>query len=327
MKFKENVPLAQYSNYKIGGPAGLFFEAKDERALTHAVAEAKRRKIPVFILAGGTNLLIDDKGFEGLVIRPAFTAVRAKGATMIEAGAGASMADLLEFAAARSLAGLEWAGGLPGTGGGAVRGNAGCFGGETKDALVAVRSFDMRTMKFVTRRASECAFRYRDSVFKKRERRRGGGEIVVRATFRLKKGDARTIRRAIREKIAYRTARQPLEYPNIGSMFKNVPLAAIRRKGSVAYRRALAEGRLAYRGSEFTVKTDPFPVIPAAKLISECGLRGVSMGGAMISPKHPNFIVNALGAGSWDVQVLMLLVKEVVWRKFKVRLEEEVQMV
>ncbi len=327
MEFKENITLAKYSNYRIGGLARFFFEAKDERALAWAVAEAKRRRIPVFVLAGGTNLLMDDKGFDGLVLRPAMMTLRMKGKTMVEAGAGASMADLLTFAAARSLAGLEWAGGLPGTVGGAVRGNAGCFGGETKDVLASVRSFDMRTMKFVTRRAEECAFRYRDSVFKKMEGRKRGGEIVVSATFRLRKGDPRAIRRAIREKIAYREARQPLDYPNIGSIFKNVPLAAIHPKGSVAYHKAVAEGVLAYRGSRFSVKMDPFPVLPAAKFIGECGLRGVSMGGAMISPKHTNFIVNALGAGSWDVAVLMELAKAAVWRKFKVRLEEEVEIV
>lgn len=327
MKFKENISLARYSNYRIGGPARFFFEAKNEREVVWAVREAKRLRVPVFVLAGGTNLLIDDKGFDGLVLRPMMKTLRGTGKANVEAGAGVSMAHLLKFAAAQSRAGLEWAGGLPGTVGGAVRGNAGCFGGEIKDCVASVRSLDMRTMKILTRSAAQCAFRYRDSIFKRNEKRKGGGEIILSITFALRKGDPRAIMRTAREKIAYRRERQPLEYPNIGSMFKNVPLEALLEKKSARYRAALAAGELVYRGARFSVKTDPFPVIAAAKLIGESGLRGVSMGGAMISPKHTNFIVNALGAGSWDVAVLMLLAKEVVQRKFGIRLEEEVQVI
>ncbi len=330
MKFKENISLAAYSHYKIGGPARFFFEAKNEREILWAMKEAKRMRIPVFVLAGGTNVLMDDKGFEGLVLRPAIGGVHAVGGArkgLVEAGAGASMDALLAFALRRSLAGLEWAGGLPGTVGGAVRGNAGCFGGEMKDSIVSVRSFDPRTMKVRTRTVKQCAFGYRDSVFKRLEKRTGGGEIVLSAVFRLAKGDAKAIARAAKEKIAYRKKHQPLEYANIGSMFKNVPLEKIHPKRSAKYRAAVAAGEVSYKGTRFSVKTDPFPVIAAAKLIGEAGLRGVSMGGAMISPKHPNFIVNALGASSWDVAVLMLLAKEVVRRRFGVRLEEEVQMI
>ncbi len=332
MKFKENISLAAFSNYKIGGPARFFFEAKGEREIAWAMKEAKRMRIPVFVLAGGTNILMDDGGFAGLVLRPTMRKIRmrrgaVKGSVEVEADAGASMSELLGFAAQRSLAGFEWAGGLPGTVGGAVRGNAGCFGGEMKDRIVSVRSFDPRTMKVRTRTVKQCAFGYRDSVFKQLEKRKGGGEIVLSAAFRLSGGDANAIVREAKKRIAYRREHQPLEYPNIGSMFKNVPLETLHSKGGAKYRAAVTAGELLYKGTRFSVKMDPFPMIAAAKLISEAGLRGVSMGGAMISPKHPNFIVNALGASSWDVAVLMLLVKEVVRRKFGVRLEEEVQMI
>ncbi len=330
MEFKENISLAKYSNYKIGGPARYFFEAKSEREMMWALKEAKRRNIPVLVIAGGTNLLIGDEGFEGLVLRPMIATLRVRGGARkptVEVGAGVSVAELLKFATKRSLSGLEWAGGLPGTVGGAVRGNAGCFGGEIKDRIVQVRSVDVRTMKIVKRNAKQCGFRYRDSIFKRNEKRNGGGEVVLGVTLRLEKGDARAIARGVREKIEYRRVHQPLEYPNIGSMFKNVPLAALYPKSGQKYRMAVAAGEISHRGTRFSVKTDPFPVIAAAKLISESGLRGVSMGGAMISPKHPNFIVNALGASSWDVAVLILLIKEVVHRKFGIRLEEEVQIV
>jgi UDP-N-acetylmuramate dehydrogenase len=320
-KFKENVPLSKFSHYKIGGPARFFFVAKTEREVAWAIKEAKKLKVPVFVLGGGTNILISDSGFDGLVLRPDIRGVKIKG-TAATVGAGVPMAELLHAATARSLAGLEWAGGLPGTVGGAIRGNAGCFGGEIKDSVVSVRSFDTKTMKVVTRTARACGFAYRHSIFKKKN----GAEIVLSVTLKLAKGNKKAIARVINERIKYRKEHHPLEYPNIGSIFKNVPLRAIHKEGSVKYRESLRALSLALRGSQFSVKTDPFPVIFAAKLISESGLRGVSAGGAMISPKHPNFIVNALGAGSSDVANLITLAKAEVDRKFAIHLEEEVQL-
>lgn len=344
MRFRENVSLAQYSYYKIGGDARFFFEAKNEKELAWAVREAKAQKLPIFVLAGGTNILIADEGFDGLVLRPALTALsikeprRAAAANAVKkqtphkartitvtAGAGATMDDLVRLTARRGLEGFAWAGGLPGTVGGAVRGNAGCFGSEMKDVVTTVRSFDLRTMAFVTRTAAECKFGYRASIFKKKETRKGGGEIVVSVTFRLKEGDTHAIKKAVREKIVYRERAHPLEHPNIGSTFKNVPLRSVHPRASAEYRAACNAGELMFCGSQFSVKTDPVPVISAAKLISETGIRGVSVGGAMISPKHPNFIVNTWGANAQEVKALMALAKAEVHRKFGVALEEEVQ--
>ena len=326
-KFQENVPLRRWSHYKIGGPARFFVSPRNEREVRSAVAEAKKRKLAIFVLGGGTNLLIDDDGFDGLVLRPAIGGIKItrvkKGEYRATAGAGVLMSDLLDFCVKHSLSGLEWAGGLPGTVGGAIRGNAGCFGGEMKDSIESVRSFDIGTMRSVVRAKRACAFGYRMSAFKKKN----GREIILSATIRLKKGDKKAIAASIREKIGHRKENHPLDYPNIGSIFKNVPLAAIRNERGAAYREALAAARLAYRGSRFSVKNDPFPVISAAKLVSEAGLRGVSAGGAMISGKHPNFIVNALDARAEDVRALIMLAKSAVKRKFAVRLEEEVQIV
>jgi UDP-N-acetylmuramate dehydrogenase len=325
-KFKENVPLSKFSHYKIGGPARFFFEAKTEKDVQWAVKEARKRKLPIFMLGGGTNLLIGDSGFDGLVLRVNIGGIKikkeGKEAATVTVGAGVVMADLLKRTTAGSLAGFEWAGGLPGTVGGAIRGNAGCFGGEIKDAVASVRSLDTKTGMIITRTARQCAFAYRHSIFKKKN----GTEIVLGATFALRKGNKKEIARVIKERVEYRRAHHPLEHPNIGSIFKNVPLSAIQKKGSVKYNMALNDATLAFRGSRFSVKTDPFAVISTGKLISESGLRGVSAGGAMISPKHPNFIVNVLGAGSSDVMSLIVLVKAEVKRKFGVRLEEEVQL-
>ena len=320
-RFKENIPLSKFSHYKIGGPARFFFDAKSAKEVQWAVKEAKARKLSVFVLGGGTNLLIGDEGFAGLVLRPIIKDVKVKGTT-VTVGAGVMMADLLKFAAEYSLAGLEWAGGLPGTVGGAIRGNAGCFGGEIKDTIASVRSFDIKKMKMVDRTGKQCAFAYRHSIFKKKN----GAEIIMQATFALTKGNKKEITKVIKERIAYRKERHPLDYPNIGSIFKNVPLHVIHKKGSEQYKKALAASTLAFRGSQFSVKSDPFPVIFAAKLISESGLRGVSAGGAMISPKHTNFIVNVLAARSGDVKSLIALAKTKVSGKFGIFLEEEIQL-
>jgi len=321
-KFKESVLLSTFSNYKIGGPARFFFNAKNEKEVVWAAKEAKAKKLPVFILSGGTNLLIGDEGFKGLVLRPDITSIKIKGTTLT-VGAGVLMSDLLDVTTKKSLSGLEWAGGLPGALGGAIRGNAGCFGGEIKDSIVSVRSLDRKTMKIVERTAKQCAFSYRDSIFKQRN----GNDVILSATLRLEKGDKKTIAASIKEKIEYRKRHHPLEYPNIGSTFKNVPLHSIHKEGSAKYNAALAKATLEHKGSTFSIKTDPFPVISAAKLISESGLRGVSYGGAMISPKHPNFIVNILDASAPDVQNLITLAKAEVKKKFGVVLEEEIQII
>ncbi len=322
LKFKERVPLASFSHYQIGGPARYFFEPKTEAEVAWAVREARAKRIPIFVLGGGTNLLIHDAGFHGLVLRPKLRELSVRG-TSLAAGASVLMDDLLNYSVRHSLSGLEWAGGLPGTLGGAIRGNAGCFGGEMKDSVVSVRSFDVRNMKIIERSARSGRFGYRTSVFKKR----GNREIILSAVLRLKKGNAREIARSIQEKVAYRIKNHPLEYPNIGSIFKNVPLSFIAGKRTAKYRNAILEGSIVFQGSRFSVKTDPFPVISAAKLISESGLRGARAGGAMIAIKHPNFIVNVAAARAADVQKLITAAKRGVWKKFKVSLEEEVQIV
>lgn len=306
--FKEQILLSQFSNYKIGGPARYFFEAKTEREVGDALAVAKRLKLKVFVLGGGTNLLIDDKGFNGLVLKPAITFLKSKG-TSVEVGAGVLMKDLLSYVTKKKLSGLEWAGGLPGTVGGAVRGNAGAFKGEIQQVITNVTSIDIASGEKMVRTKKECHFGYRSSIFKEKQKK----EIVISATLQLEKGDTEKIKAAILEKIRYRRDRHPIDYPNIGSIFKNVGLDSVPLKARV--------------GLKKVVKTDPFPVVPTAYLISETALQGVSFGGAMISPKHPNFIVNVLEASASDVLALVALVKKEVYKKFCIRLEEEVEIV
>ncbi|MFZ0335157.1 MAG: UDP-N-acetylmuramate dehydrogenase [Candidatus Acidiferrales bacterium] len=308
VKIQEEVPLAEHSNYRIGGPARYFCEAANEEEIRNGVLFAREQRVPLFILGGGTNLLIDDSGFKGLVLKVNVMQLAVDGQTMT-VGAGMMVSDMLKFTMEHALSGLEWSGGLPGTVGGAVRGNAGAFKGEIKDRIVSVESFDVETLAAVTRGNAACKFGYRSSIFKEKN----GREIILRATLNMDGGDARQIAAGIQEKINYRLERHPMEYPNIGSTFKNVDLELVPK----IWRNAFAK----------VIKIDPFPVVPTAYLISEAGLRGMQHGAAMVSPKHPNFIVNLGGATAADVRFLIAEVKEKVFEKYGIRLEEEIQLV
>lgn len=306
--FQENVSLKSFSNYKIGGNAEYFFEANGIDGLVSAVIKAGERKLPVFILGGGTNLLIDDAGFSGLVLKPNLNKIKIDDIEL-RIGAGVLIEAVLDVTVNKKLKGLEWAGGLPGTLGGAIRGNAGAFGGEIKDSIKEVVSLDISGVipKIRKRSRRECDFGYRSSIFK----RGGNKEIILEASLVLSRGDKNIIQAGIEEKINYRKERHPIEYPNIGSIFKNVEVSAIPK--------SLLRGI-----PSVAIKNDPFPVVPAAYFISKTGIKGISFGGAMISPKHPNFIVNVLDAKSSHVDSLIALAREEVKNKFDISLHEEV---
>lgn len=302
----ENIPLAQHCNYRIGGLARYFCDALSEEEIRSAIVFAREKRAPIFILASGTNLLFADEGFDGLVLKPNLKQID-QHAGIVEVGAGALVSDLLNFTVAHALSGLEWSGGLPGTVGGAVRGNAGAFKGEIKDRIVSVDSLDVDTLKKITRDNSACRFAYRSSIFKEK----GGQEIILSTKIQLENGNPNQIAEGIQEKINYRLQRHPMEFPNTGSTFKNVDLNHVPEK----FREAFAK----------VVKVDPFPVIPTAFLITEAGLKGTRQGGAMVSPKHANFIINADNATAADVKGLIAIVKKRVYEKFEIRLEEEIQ--
>lgn len=304
---QEEVSLKKFSNYRIGGPARYFKKAGTVEELIEAIKWAEEKKIPIYILGGGTNILWSDNGFDGLVIKPDFNSMKVNGST-ITAGAGVPMPTLVQATIGRGLSGLSWAGGLPGTFGGAIYGNAGAFGGEIKDVVTKVVSLDMKTLKLRERSNAECQFRYRSSIFKT-----DGKEIILQGTIKLAPGDKRMLYEGMVARMNYRSRQQPLEYPNIGSIFKNVPVGELEKKLVEPHRQV--------------VKEDPFPVIPAAHLIDQAGLRGVSHGGAMISPRHPNFIINVLDAKASDVSALIKLVKKKIKEKFNIQLEEEVRII
>lgn len=302
MNMQQNVPLKDFSNYGIGGPAKFFAELKSPNDLKEIDFS---RFNNLFILGGGTNVLIPDEGFNGLVVYNNLKKMELKG-DELHLGAGELIEDILNFCVQNSLSGLEWAGGLPGTIGGAVRGNAGAFKGEIKDNVFSIQSFNVRTGKITTKTNKQCEFGYRMSFFKKNP-----DEIITYVILKLVRGDKSSIEQQIQEKINYRFLKHPMEYPNIGSTFKNIPLTNLSEKLI----------------KEFTafIKNDPFPVVPTTKLLALAGLKGRREGDAQISEKHPNFIVNLRNARSSDVLKLIELAKKTVKEKWGIDLEEEIQ--
>ena len=303
---EENVLLAPLTTFKIGGPAKYFVQVTTTEELMMAIKLAKKNSWSVFILAGGSNLIVSDRGFEGLVIAINITGWEIKG-YQVTSAPSTTMKELVDASIEEELEGLEWAGGLPGSFGGAVRGNAGCFGSEMKDIITSVESINIETGETVTRTHDDCQFEYRGSYYKYHP------EIIISATMQLRPGDKVKLRQMADEHIEYRKNRQPLEYPNAGSIFKNVPLERVPKEHLPLFAEA--------------IKNDPFPIVPSAKIIAVAGLKGMRVGDAQLSEKHSNYIVNLGQAKASDIVTLIEKIKEEIKNKYQIDLEVEPQLV
>lgn len=308
---QRNISLKKHSNFKIGGGVSYFSEFKSKENLIDTLLEWKELdlRLPVFVLGGGTNILFNDDGFDGLILKDSISFIKRDGINLI-VGSGTKISDLIDYCTQNSLSGFEWAGGLPGTVGGAIRGNAGAFKGEVKDNLTEVESLDIKSLQLTKRNNDKCKFSYRQSIFKKGE---GEREIILSAKFEMKKGAQEDIKNETQSHVDYRIDRHPLDFPNIGSTFKNIPVEKVPATVLDKF--------------NDKIKNDPFPVLPVAKLIAEAGLKGRTAGGAMVSMKHPNFIINFNNARAMDVLTLIDLIKKEIKEKFDVSLEEEIMIV
>ena len=307
-QIKKNVFLRDFSNFRIGGPASYFSQIKNTDDLAKLLKEWKRThkgSSEIFILGGGTNILFSDKGIKGLVIKNSIIGISQEG-NIIRVGAGTLVPDFLNYCIKNSLSGLEWAGGLPGTVGGAVRGNAGAYNGEIKDKIVEVETIDLNSLEIKKKEKARLGFDYRSSIFKKSAK----NEIITFIKFKLAKGEKERIKKEVEEKINARKLRHPLEYPNLGIIFKNFPVEKFTSEQM---------GQL----SQY-IKNDPFPVIPTAKLNFLAGLSGKRVGDAQVSTKHTNFIINLGNATAEDVKELIKIIKDTIYQKFNVNLEEEI---
>jgi len=212
---RKNILLKNHTSFRIGGPAKYFFEARNKDDLLMALKAAKMLNLPFFILGGGSNLLVSDKRFKGLVVKLQDNKYQIIG-NEIAAETGVTLSSLIRTSAKFSLSGLEWASGIPGTVGGAVFGNAGSFGKSMKDVVKSVEVIDTKTLKFKTYNLKKCRFSYRESLFKKKK-----NLIIVSVVLKLRKGNKSLIEKKIEKYLNYKKEVQPLNFPSAGSVFKN----------------------------------------------------------------------------------------------------------
>jgi len=338
-KVKQNISLKNFTTFKIGGKAKYFFEAKTKEELLWAIKFAKEKRLPIFILGGGSNVLVSDKGFEGMVIKvqsskfpptlklpPSLFELRRtsrraskvqnyNSECKIQSGAGVELNQLIKISLRNNLTGLEWAIGIPGTVGGAIYGNIGAFGSSIKDVIEEVEVLDTKELKEKIFQKEDCCFSYKESIFKKNK-----NLIIISCILSLKKGDKKEIKEKINYYLNYRQKNHPSlkRFLSAGCVFENFSFQEFlknKKKGKVL--------RIFPEMKKFKEKG----FIPAAFLIEKCGLKGEKIGRAQISPKHANFIINLGGAKALDVFKLIELEKKQVKKKFGILLKEEVQYV
>jgi UDP-N-acetylmuramate dehydrogenase len=291
-EIREREPMSRHTSYAIGGPADVFAVPVDRDDLSALLREIREKGLNYIVIGGGTNLLVRDGGFRGVVISlQRMQDVRIEreyrsigGAfAVVAAEAGMPLQKLLSFTVEEGLTGLEFAAGIPGSVGGAVCMNAGTASGEIGDVVDSVTLLSPEG-SMTTRGREEMGFGYRTSSISE-------GHVVLDVHIVLRRGDRDKIKAHVRELLDARKKRQPAGYPNAGSIFKNPQEES------------------------------------AGKLIEEAGLKGTTVGNAQVSGKHANFIVNKGHARASDVLALMELVKEKVLQVHGVRLEPEIKII
>ncbi|OGD32233.1 UDP-N-acetylenolpyruvoylglucosamine reductase [Candidatus Azambacteria bacterium RIFCSPHIGHO2_02_FULL_52_12] len=303
---REQVSLKDFNTYRIGGAAAYFIEAQDKAAALGAVEAALEDGMPYALLGGGTNTLVPDEGFDGLVVKIAHKNIEVRGDALY-ADAGVSMGALVQKAKSLSLSGLEWAAGLPGTLGGAIYGNAGSCGRETKDVVETVEAFDIASRAPKTYARQACAFHYRHSAFKERP------SVITQAVLRLRKDDPAAIQARMTENMRFRISHQPLSSKSEGCVFKNVEVAL-----------SVAAQKLVRENPDFSQwKESAF--LSAGFLIDKAGLKNMALGGAKISERHANFMVNEESASARDIIGLIARVQSRVHDAYGIVLEEELR--
>ena len=303
----KNISLAPFTTYHIGGIAKYFVRPKTSGELLEALDWAEKNEQPIYILGGGSNLLVSDKGYEGLIIKLDNQEINRKewgdNKITLEVGSGVGLGTLIQFCSATKtfLTGLEWAAGIPGSIGGAVFGNVGSFGESIQDRVESVYVYNTEERAFKTYKNSDCEFGYRNSIFKQ------GKNIIWSVSLNMTIGDAEIGHEKILNHLKERKQKQPLDYPSAGSVFKN---PSIKELGNLKNSEEIL----------FLFKEN----IPAGWLIEQCGLKGYQIGQAQISSKHANFFINLGGAKAQDVFNLIKLAKTKVWEKFGCRLIPEI---
>lgn len=304
MRLQKNIILKDFTTSGVGGPAKYFYKATSTDKLIEAVNLALSKKLPYFILGSGSNVLISDDGFPGLVVLNKIQSIVGF-RQIIKVGAGTLLSQLITVTIKQNLSGLEKLAGIPGTVGGGVFGNAGAYGEAIGNTVTKIVCFDPQKNKVVSLTKKQCQFNYRDSIFKR------NGLIILEAHFKLTKTKADVVAKEVREILKIRASKNFWQGKNPGSFFKNI----------------LAENM----PSEVLKLIPPDKIvhgkITAGYLLESIGAKGRKVGGIQVSESHANLIFNTGNAKTVDfIKLATSLVKEVK-EKFGVTLEPEVQFI
>lgn len=300
MNVLANEPMSKHTSFKVGGPAKYFVDVVTKDDLFSALDFVKEKGLPHFVVGNGTNLLVSDKGFDGIIIQlgNAFNDVEDFGYGNLHVGAAVSLARFARTCVNKGLCGVHKLSGIPGSVGGAIYMNAGAYGQEISQVCSKVLSVTM-SGEIVERENKDCDFDYRHSIFQDLAAK-GEPEVIVAADFSLGMADSRkdidSMENEMRETLKKRAASQPLTMPNAGSVFKRLAVGA---------------------------ESMPEQIAPGY-YIEQAGLKGFRIGGAEVSQVHANFIVNADNATASDILALSEHVQKTVAEKFGVELKREV---
>lgn len=304
-----NEPMSKHTTFKVGGNADIFVIIKNFDELRHVIKIAKRNAIHMTIIGNGSNILVKDNGIRGIVVKIEFEEIKIEKKAdnaIVTVGAGVKLMALAQELMNNSISGFEFAAGIPGTIGGAVKMNAGAYGKEMKDIIISTKCLDLKRYNMLASKSNiddieveeiieksdapdlielsneEQEFTYRDSIFSNKR------YVILETKLNLNYGDKNEIKAKIDEQLKVRKEKQP-NLPSAGSTFK--------------------------RGEDYIT----------SKLIDECGLKGYKIGGAQVSEKHAGFIVNSEEATAQDIIELIDYVKKVVYEKTGKAIKLEVE--
>jgi UDP-N-acetylmuramate dehydrogenase len=295
--------LSERTRFGIGGPAELYVEAASQPALCAALQITRSSGVNYSVIGAGTNLIVSDEGFDGIVLRFTAHGISSDGATLW-AEAGAELQALVDYSIEHGLRGLETMTGIPGSVGAAIYGNAGAYGHSIDERVQEVRFLDGDTIRSLT--GPECRFRYRESVFKERK-----DWIIVGVELRMTQAPAPELRRIADEILKIRLAKYPAGMKCAGSIFKNLILAELPEHvcGQIP-ERVIREGKA-----------------PSAYFLEQVDAKSMHRGGVRVADYHANLIYNEGGGTARELRALIDELKSRVRSRFGLELEEEVQYV
>ena len=298
-----DVPLSRYTRFGIGGPADIFAETAVPESFVRAWGIARESGLETVVIGGGTNLIVSDAGFRGVVLKLANSDIRADGLT-VHVDGGASLQALVDFTVDAGLKGLETMTGIPGLAGAAIYGNAGAYGHSIMERISRVLFFDGAGMREFNN--AECEFRYRESVFKRHK-----DWIIVSAELEMEQGDAAVLRETADSILGIRNRKYPPTMKCAGSIFKNFLLAELPpRVANEIPAKVIIEGK-----------------VPSAWFLEQVGAKGMREGDIQVADYHANLIYNAGCGTARDLVAIISDLKARVERQWGIPLEEEVQYV